>query len=128
LAYWEEKFPLGVDRVARGCITNPQLPSQHPLLHLGPYQPSYSIIQALTTKMSTMTIYTGPDPDTTTRAEYTIHHLNRQCPTVCSPRFSHIFKVHQTLIRLMDAHPAMDQNRDQTYNTPAASKNKVYFM
>ncbi|THX20497.1 hypothetical protein D6D11_10735, partial [Aureobasidium pullulans] len=69
--------------------------------------------------MSTTTIYTGPDPDTTTRAEFTIHHLNRQCPTVCSPRFSHIFKVHQTLIRLMDAHPAMDQNRNQTYNTPA---------
>ncbi|THY69204.1 hypothetical protein D6C95_10409 [Aureobasidium pullulans] len=75
--------------------------------------------------MSTTNIYTGPDPDTTTRAEFTIHHLNRQCPTVCSPRFSHIFKVHQTLIRLMDAHPAMDQNRNQTYNTPAASKNKV---
>ncbi|TIA57663.1 hypothetical protein D6C77_06001 [Aureobasidium pullulans] len=75
--------------------------------------------------MSTTTIYTGPDPDTTTRAEFTIHHLNRQCPTVCSPRFSHIFRVHQTLIRLMDAHPAMDQNRNQTYNTPAASKNKV---
>ncbi|THY61962.1 hypothetical protein D6C97_03328 [Aureobasidium pullulans] len=78
--------------------------------------------------MSPTTIYTGPDPDTTTRAEFTTHHLNRQCPTVCSPRFSHIFRVHQTLIRLMDAHPAMDQNRDQTYNTPAASKNKVYFM
>ncbi|KAI5267774.1 hypothetical protein E4T47_07934 [Aureobasidium subglaciale] len=45
------------------------------------------------------------------------------CPIVSSPRYSHIFKLHQTLIRLLDAHPAMKENRNQTYSTPAISKN-----
>lgn len=44
LAHLREKLPLAVSRVARGCITNPQLPLQHLPPHLRPCQSSYSII------------------------------------------------------------------------------------
>lgn len=74
------------------------------------------------------TVYSGPDPNTTTRQAFSDFHASRQCPADAAPKYRHVFDTHQKLIKMLIDHPAMDQNRDQTYMTPAASKNKVYFM
>jgi hypothetical protein len=75
-----------------------------------------------------MPVYTGPDPNTTTRQAFTDYFLSQECPTNAVPKYRHVFDTHQKLMKLLIDHPAMDQNRGQTYMTPAASKNKIYFM
>jgi len=70
----------------------------------------------------------GPDPSTTTRQAFTDFFLSQQCPESAVLKYKHVWETHQNLMRLFIEHPAMAQNKEQTYMTPAASKNKVYFM
>lgn len=70
----------------------------------------------------------GPHPATTTRLEFTRHHVEKPCPSNATAQYRHYFTSHQKLLDLLAKHPAMESNLQQTYSTPAASKNKVYFM
>jgi hypothetical protein len=44
------------------------------------------------------------------------------------PTYKHLFITHQQLAKLLIEHPAMKPNLQQTFSTPANSKNQVYFM
>lgn len=68
------------------------------------------------------------NPDTKTRLEFTEASLACTCPPNAYPEYVRLFHNYQRMIDLLGHHPAMQQNNTQTYNTPAISKNKVYFM
>lgn len=75
-------------------------------------------------------MYIVPNCDTTTREEFTNFYAN-VLPLItenADDDFKRVVIAHQDMMKLLCAHPAMDPNRQQTYNTPANSKNKVYFM
>lgn len=71
------------------------------------------------------------DPTKATRAEFTEYACRPQLPPD-APDPSPIWKVfvsnQRDLVTALAAHPAMASNLHQTYMTPAASKNRVYFM
>jgi len=69
-----------------------------------------------------------PDFNTCTRQEYTTALLSQPIPENASNDYRQEVSQHQTLLELLFSDPAMDPNRDQKYMTPAASKNKVYFL
>jgi len=71
---------------------------------------------------------TLPDPATTKRIDYTNHILSWKCPPTASPRFAKIWRDLTQIVDLLGHHPAMAENNTQTFNTPAISKNKVYFV
>ncbi|THZ49001.1 hypothetical protein D6C90_03594 [Aureobasidium pullulans] len=73
-------------------------------------------------------IYVSPNPETTKRDAFTEFFLKRPCPQEADPKYKHLFDVHQNLMRMLINDSAMDANRQQTFSTPANSKNKVYFM
>jgi hypothetical protein len=73
-------------------------------------------------------IYVSPNPETTKRGPFTEFFLERNCPEDADPKYRHLFVTHQNLMRMMINDSAMDANREQTFSTPANSKNKVYFM
>lgn len=73
-------------------------------------------------------IYVSPNPETTKRDAFTEFFLERPCPQEADPKYKHLFDVHQNLMRMLINDSAMDANRQQTFSTPANSKNKVYFM
>jgi hypothetical protein len=54
--------------------------------------------------------------------------LSWTCPTDASPAYEKLWTDLLYLVDLLGNHPAMVENNKQTYNTPATSKNKVYFM
>jgi hypothetical protein len=71
------------------------------------------------------------DPNRATRAEFTEYICRPQLPPD-APDPTPIWKLfvsnQKDLVTALAAHPAMEPNLQQTYDTPAASKNKVYFM
>lgn len=69
-----------------------------------------------------------PDPNTSTREEFTKHLTSLECPGNASAEYRKAYTSHQRLLDLLAHHPAMASNLQQTYMTPAASKNKVYFQ
>ncbi|CAD0086713.1 unnamed protein product, partial [Aureobasidium vineae] len=69
--------------------------------------------------------YVSPNPETTKRGLFTEFFLERNCPEDADPKFEHLFTTHQNLMRLLINDPAMDPNREQTFSTPANSKNKM---
>lgn len=73
-------------------------------------------------------VYVSPNPETTKRGAFTEFFLERQCPEDADPKYKHLFFTHQNLMRMLINDSAMDPNREQTFSTPANSKNKVYFM
>ncbi|PVH93873.1 hypothetical protein DM02DRAFT_618988 [Periconia macrospinosa] len=75
-----------------------------------------------------MPMYVQPDGNTTTREKFTDFYINWPLPSNANEEYRKLFLAHQRLLKLLCDHPAMDPNRQQTYNTPANSKNKVYFM
>ncbi|CAI6274532.1 unnamed protein product [Periconia digitata] len=75
-----------------------------------------------------MPMYITPDTATTTRKDFTEFYTNWPLPTTATDQYKRLFQSHQQMMKLLCDHPAMDQNRQQTYSTPANSKNKVYFM
>jgi hypothetical protein len=72
--------------------------------------------------------YLTPNTQTTKRGDFTDFFLEWNCAEGADPKYQHLFDVHQNLMRMLINDPAMDPNRQQTFSTPANSKNKVYFM
>ncbi|KAL8953164.1 MAG: hypothetical protein Q9222_000985 [Ikaeria aurantiellina] len=68
------------------------------------------------------------DYSTITRLELTNNQVQRELPTPASPEWTSLATKTRTLLEKLAHHPAMAPNLQQTYMTPAASKNKVYFM
>jgi hypothetical protein len=79
-------------------------------------------------KMPPQPVYVSPNPETTKRGPFTEFFLERNCPQDADPKYKHLFDIHQNLMRMLINDSAMDANREQTFSTPANSKNKVYFM
>lgn len=69
-----------------------------------------------------------PDPHTSTREQTTQFTLSIPCPADANPKFREVWEQYDKLLRLLAYHPAMSENLQQTFMTPAKSKNKVYFM
>jgi len=69
-----------------------------------------------------------PNPHTTTREAYTEALVGDAVPTNASPKFAKLFNSLNDLYSKLAHHPAMAPNLQQTFMTPANSKNKVYFM
>ncbi len=87
----------------------------------------YSIIQSFcnypSIKSRTM------DPNTWTREEFTTGLTGVPLPPVTlAPEWKELAEQLRTLLEKLAYHPAMAPNLQQTYMTPAASKNNVYFM
>lgn len=72
--------------------------------------------------------YMSPNVSTNTRTDFTAFFLRFRHAEDAHPMYKRLFVTHQQLIKLLVDHPAMQPNLDQTFNTPARSKNKVYFM
>ncbi|GAB7345772.1 hypothetical protein MBLNU457_4039t1 [Dothideomycetes sp. NU457] len=69
-----------------------------------------------------------PDPNTSTREVCTQFTLSIPCPPDANPKFTAVWDQYDKLLRLLLYHPAMSENIQQTFMTPANSKNKVYFI
>lgn len=69
------------------------------------------------------------DPNTSTREEFTTGLTAVPLPPVpLAPEWKELAEQLRTLLNKLAYHPAMAPNLQQTYMTPAASKNNVYFM
>ncbi|KXT08685.1 hypothetical protein AC579_8664 [Pseudocercospora musae] len=68
------------------------------------------------------------DPYTATREEFTNHLTAAEIPADANTTFKRYAESHQRLLTALTQHPAMAPNLQQTYMTPANSKNKIYFM
>lgn len=69
------------------------------------------------------------DPNTATREEFTTGLTSVPLPSVTlAPEWKELVERLRTLLDKLAHHPAMAPNLQQTYMTPAASKNNVYFM
>lgn len=68
-----------------------------------------------------------PDTKITSRADYTDYFLRFRHAPDAHALNKHVFTTHQKLARLLCDHAAMRPNLQQTFSTPANSKNKVYF-
>ena len=81
---------------------------------------------------SDVTLPTGrflsPDKSKTTRTDFTAFFLSFQCPQDASPFYKLLFTTQQELLGLLINHPAMEPNKNQTFDTPPNSKNPVYLM
>jgi hypothetical protein len=69
-----------------------------------------------------------PDVNTTSRKDYTKVIVEREIPNNAATEYQTEVKRHQELVKLLYDDPAMEPNREQTFMTPANSKNRVYFM
>lgn len=72
--------------------------------------------------------YLSPNVNRTTRIDFTDFFLRFRPDPDAHPYYLHLFTTHQRLADLLIKHPAMIPNLQQTFSTPANSKNKVYFM
>lgn len=68
------------------------------------------------------------DPTRTTRRIFTRSLTSHTTPEDADPEYKSLANALRKLLVLLVNHPAMTRNIDQTYATPAAAKNKVYFM
>ncbi|KAK5168814.1 uncharacterized protein LTR77_006123 [Saxophila tyrrhenica] len=68
------------------------------------------------------------DFNTITREEYTNALVNEPTPGNASDEWRKYGRDLKDLTGRLGFHPAMALNLEQTYSTPANSKNKVYFM
>ena len=71
--------------------------------------------------------YLSPNTSTTPRIDFTDFFLRFQPAADAHPTYKHLFLAHQELAKLLIEHPAMALNLQQTFSTPANSKNKIYF-
>lgn len=72
--------------------------------------------------------FLSPDVATTTRIDFTDFFMRFRHAEDAHSAYKHLFVKYQQLIKLLIEHPAMKPNLQQTFNTPANSKNKIYFM
>ncbi|KAF2501324.1 hypothetical protein BU16DRAFT_555819 [Lophium mytilinum] len=68
------------------------------------------------------------DVQNTTRADYTRGLTTVPLPTNAKPEWLNAVNKLRVLLNKLAEHPAMAPNLQQTYMTPAADKNNVYFM
>jgi len=68
------------------------------------------------------------DPNTATREQFTTQLISNPTPFDAAPAWTKLADNLKTLLEKLAHHSAMAPNLQQTYMTPAASKNKVYFM
>lgn len=68
------------------------------------------------------------DPNTHTREDFTLSLTQRPLPDNAKPEWKSTAEKLRNLLSKLAFHKAMESNIHQTYMTPAASKNKVYFM
>ncbi|KAL9580030.1 MAG: hypothetical protein Q9212_004735 [Teloschistes hypoglaucus] len=68
------------------------------------------------------------DPYTNTREQFTAHLVDRPIPENASPEWKKHVERSKTLLDKLAHHPAMAPNLQQTYMTPAKSKNNIYFQ
>ncbi|OCL01330.1 hypothetical protein AOQ84DRAFT_350832 [Glonium stellatum] len=68
------------------------------------------------------------DPHKSTREEFTKNIISIPLPSEASPKWTEEVNKLRELLDKLAHHPAMASNLSQTYMTPAADKNKVYFM
>ena len=66
------------------------------------------------------------DPYTSTREQFTNGLLERPIPDAASQSWKNYTQNSKDLLRKLAFHDAMVPNLQQTYMTPANSKNKVY--
>lgn len=72
--------------------------------------------------------YTQLNPNTSTREAFTSNITGVTIPSNASEEWKFYAENGQALLDKLAHHDAMAPNLQQTYMTPAASKNKVYFM
>ncbi|KAI5363569.1 hypothetical protein Slin14017_G055330 [Septoria linicola] len=68
------------------------------------------------------------DPNTSTREQWTAALVSQIIPNDANAQYKSYTEGHQKLYNKLAHHAAMVPNLEQTFMTPAASKNKVYFM
>lgn len=68
------------------------------------------------------------DPNTSTREQWTAALVSQTIPTDANAQYKSYTEGYQKLYNKLAHHNAMVPNLQQTFMTPAASKNKVYFM
>jgi hypothetical protein len=69
-----------------------------------------------------------PDPYTTARKDYTAAICSKDIPENANATYKKLVEGGRKLVNCLLNDPAMAPNREQTFMTPAASKNRVYFM
>ena len=68
------------------------------------------------------------DPYSNTREEFTRQLVHTPLPDGAAKKWSDLASKLKVLLEKLVYHEAMKPNIQQTYMTPAASKNRVYFM
>lgn len=68
------------------------------------------------------------DPRTNTREEFTLAALQQPIPDDADPQWADLNQTLKDLMLKLLNHDAMRVNKTQPFMTPAASKNKVYFL
>ena len=68
------------------------------------------------------------DPNTSTREEFTTGLTSPELPSPAAEEWTDLAQKLRNLLDKLAHHPAMAPNLQQTYMTPAAAKNKVYFV
>lgn len=68
------------------------------------------------------------DPNTSTREHFTAHLTSQAMTPSTAEEWKKLVEPLKLLLEKLAHHTAMAPNLQQTYVTPAASKNKVYFM
>ena len=67
-------------------------------------------------------------PNRSTREEFTQALVKTELPEDANPEWLDLARKLRNLLDELAHHPAMAENLHQTYMTPAADKNRVYFM
>lgn len=68
------------------------------------------------------------NPQTNTRQVWTDTLTSATAPSDAHPKWAAMWTASQKLMKALFDHSAMEPNRQQTFGTPANSKNSVYFM
>lgn len=68
------------------------------------------------------------DPYTNTREQFTNGLISNPVPENAALEWKKYVERHKVLLEKLAHHPAMAPNVQQTFMTPANSKNKVYFQ
>ncbi|CAK1367565.1 unnamed protein product [Cercospora beticola] len=68
------------------------------------------------------------DPSNATRKEFTDNLVSQPLPDDANAEWKRFADAHRDLLGKLAYHDAMSENLQDTYMTPARSKNRVYFM
>jgi len=68
------------------------------------------------------------DPYTSTREQFTSHLTSKAVPPSAAEEWRKVVEPLKLLLEKLAHHSAMAPNLQQTYMTPANSKNRIYFM